>query len=128
VAMEIIIPLAGRFICSVHCQKNIVKKCGGRKGHKVLSALWVYNLLIGCKSVASLAATRKKYEKRTHPTYHHYLLNIADEILFPAARCAQGNSDCMYGKTASSGVESMKRANEDREEVVAKQLLMVNPS
>jgi hypothetical protein len=32
---------------------------------------------------------------------------------FPAARCAQGDSVCMYGKSASSGVEAMNRGNED---------------
>jgi hypothetical protein len=48
-----------------------------------------------------------------HPTDRHYLFNITNEMQFPAARCAQGDSVCMYGKTASSGVESMNRANED---------------
>jgi hypothetical protein len=48
-----------------------------------------------------------------HPTDHHYLFNISDEMQFPAARCAQGNSVCMYGKSASSGVESLNRANEN---------------
>ncbi len=46
------------------------------------------------------------------PTDCHYLFNIAEEMQFPAARCAQGNSVCMYGKSASSGVETMNRANE----------------
>ncbi len=46
-------------------------------------------------------------------TDHHYLFNIAEKMQFPAARSAQGNSVCMYGKTASSGVEAMNRANED---------------
>jgi hypothetical protein len=111
-AMEDIVPLAESFLCSFHCRQNIVKKCGGRKGRQALSALWVYNLLIGCKSVASLSATREKYKKRMHLTDRHYLFNIADEMQFPATRCAQGDSVCMYGKTASSGVESMNRANE----------------
>jgi hypothetical protein len=111
--MEDIVPLAGRFLCSFHHQQNIVKKCGGGKGHKVLTAIWVYNLLSGCKSVASLSSTRKKYKDKMHRTDHHYLFSIADEMQFPAARCAQGNSVCMYGKSASSGVESMNRANED---------------
>jgi hypothetical protein len=48
-----------------------------------------------------------------HPTDHHYLFNIADETQFPATGCAQGDSVCLYSKTASSGVESMNRANED---------------
>ncbi len=111
--MEDIVPLAEGFLCSFHHQQNIAKKCGGGKGHKVLTAIWVYNLLSGCKSVALLSATRKKYEERMHPTDCHYLFYISDETQFPAARCAQGNSVCMHGKTASSGVESMNRANED---------------
>jgi hypothetical protein len=112
-AMEDTVPLAGRFLCSLHCRQNIVKKCGGRKGQKALSTLWVYNLLIGCKSVASLSATRKMFEDNMFPTYCHYLFNFVEEMQFPAARCAQGNSVCMYGKTVSSGVEAMNRANED---------------
>jgi hypothetical protein len=105
--------LAGRFLCSFHRQQNIIKKCGGGTGQRPLSAMCMYNLLMGCKSVASLSATRKKYEEKMHPTDRHYLFNIAKEMQFPAARCAQGNSVCMYGKTASSGVEAMNRANED---------------
>ncbi len=31
-AMEKIIPLAGRFLCSFHCQQNIMKNCGGGTG------------------------------------------------------------------------------------------------
>ncbi len=46
------------------------------------------------------------------PTDCHYLFNSAEEIQFPAARCAQGNFICMYGISASSGVEAMNRANE----------------
>jgi hypothetical protein len=71
------------------------------------------NLLTGCKSVASLSAAREKYEDKIFPTDHHYLFDIAEEMQFPAARCTQGNSVCMYGKSASSGVEAINRANED---------------
>jgi hypothetical protein len=112
-AMEDTVPLAGRFLCSFHCQQNIIKKCSGGKGQKALSALWVYNLFIGCKSVVSLSATRKKYKDMMFPTDRHYLFNITEKMQFPAARCAWGNSVCMYGKTASSGVEAINRANED---------------
>jgi hypothetical protein len=58
-AIEEIIPLVGRFLCSFHCQQNIMKKCGGGTGQRLLSAMWMYNLLMGCKSAASLSATRK---------------------------------------------------------------------
>ena len=46
------------------------------------------------------------------PTDRHYLFDIAEEMLFPAARCAQSDSVCMYGESACSGVEAMNRANE----------------
>jgi hypothetical protein len=66
---------------------------------------------------------RKKYEDKTFPTDHHYLFNIAEEMQFPAARYAQGNSVCMYGKSASSGVEAMNRANEDIRQKTAVDIL-----
>jgi hypothetical protein len=73
----------------------------------------VFSLLIGCKSVTSLQATRKKYKDKMFPTDCHYRFNIVEEMQFPAARCAQGNLVCMYGKTAYSGVEAMNMVNED---------------
>ncbi len=73
----------------------------------------MFNLFTGCKSVTSLSAARKKYVDKMFRTDRHYLFNIAEEMRFPAARCAQGDSVCMYGKSASSGVEAMNRANED---------------
>jgi hypothetical protein len=75
-----------------------MKKCGGGNGQRPLSAMGMYNLLMGCKSVASLSATRKKYKEKMYPTDHHYLFNIAEEMQFPASRCAQGDSVCMCGK------------------------------
>jgi hypothetical protein len=65
--MEEIVPLVGRFFCSFHCRQNIMKKCGGGSCQRPLSALWVYNLLICCKSVASLSATRKKVRGKDVP-------------------------------------------------------------
>jgi hypothetical protein len=90
-----------------------MKKCGGGTGQRPLSAMWMYNLLVGCKSVTSLSFTRKQYEENMHPTDKLYLFRIPEEMQFPAARCAQGDSVCMYGKSASSGVEAMNRENED---------------
>ena len=58
-----------------------------------------------------------------YPTDHHYLFNIAEEMQFPASRCAQGNSVCMYGKSASSGVDTMNRANEDIRQKTAVDIL-----
>ena len=57
------------------------------------------------------------------PTDRHYLFNIAEEMQFPASRCAQGNSVCMYGKSESSGVEAMNKANEDIRQKTAVDIL-----
>jgi hypothetical protein len=86
-----------------------MKKCGGGTGQRPLSAMCMYNLLMGCKSVASFSATRKQYEEKMYPTDCHYVFNIAEEMQFPTSRCAHSNSVCMYGKSKSSGVESMNR-------------------
>jgi hypothetical protein len=66
-AMEEVVPLVGRFLCSFHYQQNIMKKCNGGTGQRPLSAMWMYNLLVGCKSVTSLSATRKQYEEKCIP-------------------------------------------------------------
>ncbi len=58
-----------------------------------------------------------------HPTDKHYLFRIPEEMQFPATRCAQGNSVCMYGKSASLGVEAMNRANEDIRQKTAVDIL-----
>jgi hypothetical protein len=62
--------------------------------------------LCGC-SISSLVASQLHHfqpqEDKMFPTDHHYLFNIAEEMQFPAARCAQGDSVCMYGKSVSSG-------------------------
>ena len=46
-----------------------------------------------------------------------YLNALNDEEQFPAAQCHMAHDSlpdiCMYGKTASSGVESMNQANND---------------
>ncbi len=58
-----------------------------------------------------------------HPTDSHYLFRIPEEMQFPAVRCAQGNSVCMYGKSASLEVEAMNRANEDIRQKTAVDIL-----
>ncbi len=47
-----------------------------------------------------------------HPTDLHYLTKLPDRSQYPAARCAMGNNICMFLKLASSGVESMSKANQ----------------
>ncbi len=50
-AMKEVVPLAGRFLCSFHCQQNIMKKSGGGTGQRPLSAMWnTISLLVANQS------------------------------------------------------------------------------
>ena len=109
VAQEI--PSAAQFHCSFHRRQNIIKNLGGGKGVTPNTPLWVYNLLCGCHSVAQLEAAKAKHYPNMHPTSLRYLMKLTDECQYPAARCAMAENICMYSKSASSGVESMNRAN-----------------
>ncbi len=40
-----------------------------------------------------------------------YLNNLPDTAQYPAARCEISETACMYGRSASSGLESMNKAN-----------------
>ena len=105
------IPSAVQFHCSFHRRQNILKTFGGGKGATPLTALWMYNLLTGCHSVAQLQSLKAKHYPEMHPSAVNYLNKLNDEQQYPAARCAMGDDICMYSKSASSGVESMNRAN-----------------
>ncbi len=109
VALEL--PSAAQFHCSFHQRQNIIKTLGGGKGVTPNTPLWLYNLLCGCHSVAQLEAAKAKHYPNMHPTSLRYLMNLADECQYPAARCNMAENICMYRKSASSGVESMNRAN-----------------
>ncbi len=105
------VPHAAQFQCLFHCCQNIIKKCGGGKGCTHLTALWMYNLLSSCNSVKQLENNKIKYYDKMHPTDLHYLTKLPDRSQYPAARCAMGDNICMFSKSASSGVESMNKAN-----------------
>jgi hypothetical protein len=110
-AIESILEEAAQFHCSYHRRQNIILKCGGGKGVTPLTALWVYNKLSNCNLVSQLEHCKAMYYKHMHSTDLHYLTKLPDRCQYPAARCAMGENICMYSKTASSGLESMNRAN-----------------
>jgi hypothetical protein len=110
-AVEKEVKQGAQFLCSFHWHQNIIKTLGGGKGSTPLTALWMYNLLCGCDSVALLKRNREKYYLQMHPSALNYLTKLEDKCQYPAARCAMGDTICMYSKSASSGVESMNRAN-----------------
>ena len=60
------VPEVINFHCSYHRSQNIIKMCGAKSGNKVYSALWVYNRLLQCRSVAQLEREKEK----TFPLMH----------------------------------------------------------
>jgi hypothetical protein len=52
-----------------------------------------------------------KYLDKLHERDRHYLTKLNMEKQYAAARCAMRADICMYGRSSSSGVESMNRAN-----------------
>ena len=109
-ALKDIFTSAAQFMCSFHCRQNIISTCGGGKRNIPHTALWMFNQLVACNSMEELELKKKHY-KELHPTDHHYLTKLPDECQCPAARCAMGDNICMFGKSASSGVEAMNCAN-----------------
>jgi hypothetical protein len=70
-----------------------------------------------------LNAEGTAYLDQLHLTDWHYLTKIPDEKQYPAVRCAMAQDICMYGKSASSGVESMNQANKIVREKTAVDML-----
>ena len=105
------IPLAHNFHCSYHRRENIIKACGGGKGKKPLTALWLYNKLSDCSNMRQVNVEITKYLDKLHERDRHYLTKLENEKQYAAARCAMRPDVCMYGRSSSSGVESMNRAN-----------------
>jgi len=110
-AVKEIIPLAAQFMCSYHRRANIIKKCGGGSGKKPLTCLWMFNLLSSCSTVQNIEMLKLKYLDDMYPSDRHYLLSVPDESQFRAVWCAMTSNAQMNGKLASSGIESMNRAN-----------------
>ncbi len=75
------------------------------------------------RKCSQLKAEEAKYIDQLHPTDRHYLTKIPDEKQYAAAHCVMGNDICMYGRSASSGVDAMNRANKNVREKTAVDML-----
>ena len=109
-SLSTIVQAALHFHCSWHRCQNIIKTCGGSVTTPG-SALWLFNLLLSCKTLPSIVLNLEKYLDTLHPTDRHYLTKLVDSVQYPAARCAMGDYVCMHSCSASLGSESMNRAN-----------------
>jgi len=92
---------------------SIVLPQQNRKGgHKPLTAAWLFDILLKCDTVAQIDEAKAKYSKMMDKKDIEYLESVPDDEQYPAARCAKTELCSMYGRTASSTVESMNKANE----------------
>ena len=105
------IPLAGHFHCSHHHQGNIVKNCGGGGGKTKYSALWMYNKLMGCRTVEQIKSTKNTCFLQMARKDIVYLNKLAETSQYPASRCNMRDDVYMYHRQASAGAESMNAAN-----------------
>ncbi len=80
-----------------------------------------------CNSIAAVRFLRSKYVNQMKPAHLAYLNLVPDNQQLPAVLCSMATEldgdICMYGKSASSGVESMNRANDDIRRQTAVEIL-----
>ena len=87
--------------------------CGSKSGTRVYSVLWVYNCLVGCRTVEHIEREKDKYMPMMHAKDAQYLNNLEDADQYPASRCAQGHKIYMYHRITSAAVELMNAANRE---------------
>ncbi len=85
--------------------------CGGGGGKVPNSALWMYNKLMHCRSVALIDHNKSEHFKLIKNKDTQYLNSLIDESQYPSARCTMGENVYMYHHSSSGAVESMNRAN-----------------
>jgi hypothetical protein len=110
-AIEEWMPEAGHFHCSHHRRGNIIKNRGGGGGKIKYSALWMYNKLMGCRTVKQIQATKDSCFPHMDRKDIAYLNKLSDTSQYPAARCNMRYDVYMYHRQASAGAESMNAAN-----------------
>ena len=97
----------GHFHCSYHGHHNICKMCGGGGGKVPNSALWMYNKLMKCRSIATIEHYKQEHFKNMKPKDIAYLNSLTDESQYPAARCAMGEQIYLYHRSSSGTVSGV---------------------
>ncbi len=87
----------------------MLKKCQG--GKIINGGYWFFNQLLQCNTLHDIERCREKHEQNIPAHALGYLARVDNNAQYPGARCEGGDDVFMYGRTASSGNESMNRAN-----------------
>jgi hypothetical protein len=69
-AIKHVLQSVGHFFCSWHRCKNIILQCGGAGGRVPYTALWLFNKLSKCQSVAQWERERNQYFPKMHSEGH----------------------------------------------------------
>ena len=85
-AISEVMDQAGQFYCAHHRRGNIIKMCGAASGNRIYSALWVYNRLVGCRTVEQIEREKTSSMPMMHTNDARYLNNLNDDEQYPAAR------------------------------------------
>ena len=104
-----VLPAAGHFHCSYHRRKNIEKYCKG--GKKAYSGSWLYDKLLGARTKDEVEKIKRETAQSMSNKTLNYINSLEDHEQYPGARCSQAENIYMYGRSASSSVESMNQAN-----------------
>ena len=72
--------LVGNFHCSYHRRQNIIKMCRGGGGKIPNSALWMYNKLLHCRSVALIEHNKREHFKAMKSKDIQYLNSLTNEL------------------------------------------------
>ena len=92
-----------------HCKGNVMKKCQG--GKWVNSSYRFFNQMLQCYTLEDIAKCRADNENDVANHALEYLSQVNNTLQCPVSHCAMGENVIMYGRLASSGNESMNRAN-----------------
>lgn len=109
-AIASVLPRAGNFHCSFHRRMNIIKNCKN-KSKSEYKALQVYDSLLSAKNMTVFNERKDLLYKSMDPDDKVYLMKVADDMQYPAPRCATDCGVYMLGRTSSASVESMNAAN-----------------
>jgi hypothetical protein len=85
-------PNVVQFHCSWHRRQNIMKRCRGGGGKMPYSAMWMYNKLVGARSVQLLDHYKMEHFPKMDNFDLTYLNSIPDTSQYPASRCAMGEN------------------------------------
>jgi hypothetical protein len=112
-AIKDVLQSVGHFFCSWHRHKNIILQCGRAGGQMPYTALWLFNKLSECQSVAQWERERNRYFPKMHQKDIQYLNSVNNALQYTVKRCKEVDNIYMFHRTMSQGLEVMNAVNQE---------------